>query len=391
VLGDRSQFDDLLGVAYLNHAAMSPPSRAVREACAGMLDEYARRGAAAWPRQLESRERLRARLARLLGASPHELGLVPGTGHAITMIATAIPWRRRDRLILLRGEFPANVTPWQRVAERFDLEPVFLDADAFAPGGDGLASLQRELACGARLLAVSAVQFQTGLRMPLAAIATLCRATGTQVFVDAIQALGCTPLDVRSLGIDYLAAGGHKWLMGIEGTACLWIRDDRLAELDPLVASWLSHEDGLGFLFEGAGRLRYDRPLRRRADVFEIGVTNALGFAALDASTALLESIGIAAIERHVAAILDALEPGFVARGFVSARRPEAAARSGILALTPPAHVGLGELARALGERGIAVATPDGHLRLSPHWPNDLSQVPQVFAALDDALRSLNA
>ena len=55
VLGDRSQFEDLTGIAYLNHAAMSPPSRAVRDACRAMLDDYPRHGAAAWIRQSESR------------------------------------------------------------------------------------------------------------------------------------------------------------------------------------------------------------------------------------------------------------------------------------------------------------------------------------------------
>ncbi|MBI5851533.1 MAG: aminotransferase class V-fold PLP-dependent enzyme [Planctomycetes bacterium] len=369
---------------------MSPPSRAVRDACLAMLDDYARHGAAAWIRQFESRERLRARLAQILGAAAEEVALVPGTGHAVSMIATAIDWRPGDRILLLRGEFPTNVTPWQRAALRHSLDVVFLDAAAFARGGEGLELLARELERGVRLLAVSAVQFQTGMRMPLGSIAALCSAAGTQVFVDAIQAAGAVPIDVAALGIDYLAAGGHKWLMGVEGAGLLWIRADRARELEPAIAGWLSHEDGARFLFEGGGLLRYDRPLRRRADVFEIGVTNALGFAALDASTALLAAIGIERIERHVNAILDELESGFAARGFMSSRALDPAARSCILSLTPPLDVDLAALARALAERGVAVSTPDGYLRLAPHWPNDRSQVGPVLDALDDALRAVS-
>ncbi len=113
----------------------------------------------------------------------------------------------------------------------------------------GLASLERELDRGARLVAVSAVQFQTGLRMPLREITRRCHARSTQVFVDAVQACGSVPLDAGAAGIDYLACGSHKWLMGLEGAGFLYVHPSRVTELRPTTAGWLSHEDGLGFLF----------------------------------------------------------------------------------------------------------------------------------------------
>lgn len=113
--------------------------------------------------------------------------------------------------------------------------------------------------------------------------------------------------------------------------------------------------------------------------------------AALDASTASLEAHGIEQIHAHVQPILDGLECAFASHGFVSARHSDPGARSCILSLRPPADVDLASLAAALGNRGVSVATPDGYLRLSPHWPNDLSQVAPSVAALEDSLRELRS
>src|SRR5690606_14112178 len=109
-------------------------------------------------------------------------------------------------------------------ARQFGLEVVMLPLTAFERSdAEGLAALERELVRGARLVAVSAVQFQTGLAMPLGAMAALCHQHGAELFVDGIQAMGVVPIDVGALGIDYLASGSHKWLMGTEGAGILYV------------------------------------------------------------------------------------------------------------------------------------------------------------------------
>ncbi|MCB9598724.1 MAG: aminotransferase class V-fold PLP-dependent enzyme [Sandaracinaceae bacterium] len=351
----------------------------VRRALFAVMNTYSRDGLSAFLTWQPQRERLRARLARLIGADPSELALMPSTTRTVVDTALSLPWKAGDRIICLRGEFPTNVTPWQRAADTFGLEVVMLDADAFRTDA-GLDALRAELARGARLVAVSAVQFQTGLAMPLGAICEAAHAAGAEVFVDAIQAVGVVPIDVRALGVDYLGCGSHKWLMGTEGAAFLYVRTGR--ELVPRTAGWLSHEEGTRFLFEGEGHLRYDRPLKRDVSVLESGAINGLGFAALEASVACIEAIGVEAIFEHVQRYHDALEPGLLERGFVSERH--ATQRSGILSVRPPAGIEVGAIARGLRERGVACTTPDGRLRFSPHWPNALAEVPRVLAALDD-------
>src|SRR5512146_1853939 len=120
-LGDRGLFPSLGPAAYLNHAGVSPPSTVVRGAITGLLDAYAASGAAATAAVLAIRTRLRDNAARLLGVSPADVGLTSGATHGIQAIALSMPWRSGDRVVLLEGEFPANVTPWQRAAELFGL------------------------------------------------------------------------------------------------------------------------------------------------------------------------------------------------------------------------------------------------------------------------------
>jgi selenocysteine lyase/cysteine desulfurase len=236
------------------------------------------------------------------------------------------------------------------------------------------------------LVAISAVQFQTGLRMPAVAISELCHAHGAELFVDAIQACGASPIDVEVQGIDYLVTGGHKWLLGFEGAGFLYVRTGAAKKLLPLTASWLSHEEPLGFLFGGAGLLRYDRPLRARADVFETGSSSLLGLAALGATVPRLCELGPGRICEHVNHYIDALETGLIARGFRSLRSADPERRSTLFCVQPPPNVMLPELQRKLLMRGVAVGTPDGNLRFSPHFANALSEVPHVLGAVDEAL-----
>lgn len=385
--GSRALFPDLEPVAYLSHAAISPPSEPVRAAVASAVEEYARRGAAAVPAALERRARLRGKLAWLVGAQPAELALLPNTTSGIVAVAQCFPWRPGDRVLLFQGEFPANVTPWQRAAEAFGLEAALLPLDPFERGeAEGLESLERELRRGARLVAVSAVQFQTGLRMPLGAMAALCARHGAELFVDAVQACGVVPLDAAALGLDYLAAGSHKWLMGILGAGFLYVRSGREAALRPRLAGWLSHEHAARFLSEGPGHLRYDRPIRRRADFLESGSAGEAALAGLEASVDLLAALGVPAIHAHVNGYLDLLEPELVARGFRSLRAHEPERRSGILSLRPPPGADPVRLQRSLAARGVACSVPDGLLRFSPHWPNDPAEVPGVVRAVESAL-----
>lgn len=389
-LGDRSMFPDLDAVAYLAHAAISPPSLAARRAVIAHLNALGRRGAMSFPDSLAQRQRLREKLAKLLGAADDEVALCPNTSVGVTDIAMSIPWRAGDGVLWFRGEFPANVTPWQRAAALFELTLRDVDADRYRTDEPAFwRDVDAALAAGVRVVAVSAVQFQTGLRMPLRELAARAHARGAELFVDGIQACGAVPVDVTAEGVDYLAAGGHKWLMGLEGAGVLVVRREAARALRPHLAGWLSHDEPFTFLSQGAGHLRHDRGFRDDARFFEPGTPSAAGYVALEASIDLLATLGVDAIARHVNGYLDALEAGLTARGFRSARSADPAKRSCILSMLAPDGDprDTPTWQRLLAARGVIASVPDGYLRFAPHWPNGAAEVPRVLDAVDAVLR----
>jgi selenocysteine lyase/cysteine desulfurase len=354
-----------------------------------VLDDFGKRGNVAFMAWVEQREKLRQKLASLIGAQGRDIALTSGTTRGLSDLALSIRFQPGERIVLFEGEFPANVTPWQRAAELFDLRVDFVSlARAHEDDDTFLGPLEALLKGGARLVAVSAVQFQTGLRMPLPQMATLCRRYGAELCVDAIQACGVFPLDVVSADIDYLVCGSHKWLLGPEGVGFVYARPEAAKRLAPNTAGWLSHLDGTRFLFEGVGHLRYDRPLRDDLRMLEGGSSSTIGFAGLEAAIDPILELGQAAIFEHVSSYLDALEPSIVARGFRSLRASAPERRSGILSLQPPPGVSATQVVLELRTRGVIASMPDGLLRFAPHFPNSLSEIDTVVGALDESLRA---
>jgi selenocysteine lyase/cysteine desulfurase len=259
-------------------------------------------------------------------------------------------------------------------------------ADFARQEGPDFGALERELRRGdVQLCAASAVQFQNGLRMPLERMAALCHAHGAQLAVDAVQALGSVPFDVRALGVDYAVAGSHKWLMGTDGAGVLFIADELLPQLSPSFAGAFSHVDA-ELIFVQSGQLRYDRALRNEAKLFEGGMLSSISLSALGASLQILLELGVEHIYAHVNTYLDALEAGLLERGFSSLRLADRARRSCTLGVLVPAGAPLSasRFAAELTARGVVCSGPDGVLRFAPHFANGLGEVSHVLAAVDE-------
>jgi cysteine desulfurase/selenocysteine lyase len=390
-LGSRELFPHLAFDAYLAHAAISPACQAVAAAVESCVVSVSRWGVGSFTIWNAQRERLRASAGALMGASADSVALTAGCTRGIADLALALPWRPGDVLLTYRGEFPANVVPWQLAARAHGAEVEFLDLpDSREP--DCVDRIMAELDEAllrhrrARWVAVSAVQFQSGLRMPLGPMARACHARGIRLFVDGIQALGVVPLDVQQLGIDAFFVGGHKWLLGLEGVGFAYFSPALMKELSPVTAGWLSYPEGEGFLFRGPGHLRYDRKLLDSPRVFEGSTANAIGFAALEAGVDLVSQLSPQSIYDHVQAYHDAIESEFVKRGFVSLRASDRDLRSCLLSFVPPTGCQVPNLAAALRARSVVVSIPDGLVRLSPHFANSVTEIPQVLDALDEAL-----
>jgi hypothetical protein len=266
VLGSRDLFPDLDVPHYLNAASVSPLSKPVTEAMMASLMHQARGGVSAVEHFSASVEGVRSAFGTLVGAASADVAVLANTSAGVTAVASCLDWRPGDRVLLFSGDFPTNITPWQQAAKRYELELVWMDGDRFRTDIGGiLDDIEREISRGLRLIAVSAVSFVTGRRRPVEHLARRCRAADTELFVDAIQALGVSPLRM-DCGIDYMAAGGHKWLGGPFGTGVMAVAPRRWSQLGGTVASWLSHPEPLGFLFGDRGLLAHDKPLVWRVE-----------------------------------------------------------------------------------------------------------------------------
>ena len=389
-LGGRALFPTLHAKAYLAHAAISPLSQPASQAVRQVVTQMEEQGAPAFAEILSLRQRVRQSLATLISAAEEDIAFVQNTGAGLSAIATALTLRPGDRLLLFEGEYPSNVATFQQAALRAGASVTFAPANAYLKDNNAaLAALEQELQRGLRMVAVSAVQFQTGLRMPLGEIGALCRAYDALLCVDAVQALGAVPINVESMHIDFLACGAHKWLMGLDGVGLVYVRPQAMAQLQPQCVGAMSFEGGLDMLGGDEGQLRYDRSLIESARVFEGGMVSSASMAALDASLTLIQMLGVEAIYAHIQKYHDALEPLLEQRGFLSVRSKLLEQRSGILSLKPPRGIHVGSLVAEMQADGIVCSSPDGHLRVAPHWPNALAEISDVVAAVEQATARL--
>ncbi|MEE2787059.1 MAG: aminotransferase class V-fold PLP-dependent enzyme [Myxococcota bacterium] len=385
VMGQRALFPQLQHRAYLSHAAISPLSKPVLDAMVHSASTYAQLGVEAFGHGFGQRRRLKTLIGNLFNVSNYEIAFVPNTTSGLSAIALCLPWQCGDRIIVFDEEFPTNVTPWQRAAEVFNLEICWASSQRLRQAdGPDFSEIDTLLQRGARLMAISAVQFQTGVRMPIEALGRKCQHWGAELCVDAIQALGATPIELQYA--DYICAGGHKWMMGPEGTGILLARPGRAKVMKPLVAGWLSHTAPTRFLFNGPGEMSHERPIRPHLNFIESGTLNALGLVGLEASLRLIAHLGIPDIFAHTQRWHSLLSPELKARDFTFARPPDEGRHSSILSVRPPPSITVQALADTLLTDGISCSTPDGWLRFAPHWPNAVSEVPHIIESIDACL-----
>ena len=226
----RHAFPVTESLIYLNHAGVAPLSRPAAEAMTRLAADALNFGSFHYAEWLEAYEGLRVAAARLIGASPREIAIVKNTSEGIATVAMGIDWKPGDRIVVFREEFPANYLPWKKVEAR----GVHLEWLSCTASPDEIDAASK----GARLLAISFVQYLGGYRADLGAIGEICRRRGCLFLVDAIQGLGAFPVDVERAHIDALAADGHKWLLGPEGCGILYVRQSRQDEIEPAEFGW---------------------------------------------------------------------------------------------------------------------------------------------------------
>jgi selenocysteine lyase/cysteine desulfurase len=365
----RADFPVTGNLIYVNHAAVAPLSRPAAEAMAWLATDACQYGSYHYDQWLAAYEGLRVAAAKMIGAGRDEIAIVKNTSEGIATVALGIDWRPGDKMVAFREEFPANYYPWLR------LEPRGVKIEWLSIH-DPLDRIE-EGCRGARLLAVSFVNYLSGHRVDLDAIGEICRRHGAFFFVDAIQGMGVFPIDVAKSGIDALSADGHKWLLGPEGCGILYIRRDMLDNVEPVEFGWTNTKHYADY----ASR---DMTLRPDAGRYECGTLNTIGIYGLRAAVEYLNGVGVEAVGAAVLGLTDHLTEGARAKDYEIMGDRTGETRSGIVSLrTKRADSRM--VVKALRDQGIIAAPRQGWVRMSPHFylrHEEIDRVVDVLGAV---------
>lgn len=356
--------------AYFNHASVSPISRRSSEVLKSWADDVAANACLNETRWAPRVERCRRQVASLINASADEVAFVSNTTEGISRVANGYPWRPGDVVLVPSDEYVSNALPWSALAHR----GVTARRIPVTDSGVRLHDVQRSMCDKTRMVALSAVNFATGFRCDLRSIGIFCQQHGVHVCVDAVQAVGVTPIDVLEMRISFLVAGGHKWLTGPQGTGILYVKGEFQSMLSPSTPGWRSIHDAESECPTFLGNARR----------FESGTLDVGGLLALGEGVNIITELGVNAIVwqvHDVSAYLVEKLRSLEAQVF---SRRDGDSWSGIVSFLVPGIHPKDVRAACLND-GVVLGLRKGRLRASVHFYNSMHDVNRLVEAVDKA------
>lgn len=365
-LGVRRDFPILEnGRTYLNSAYITPCPRSVPAAGAAFLQAKATRPITVGE-MLSKAGTVLNDFATLINASPSEVGFLFATTEAENTLANSVPMKAGDNVVVDSLHYDGALVVYRELEKRRGIELRIVDHH------DGLvtpADIARRVDARTRLVSVSYVSSVNGLRHDIRAIADIAHGHGAYLHVDAIQALGMFPVDVRADNMDFLCSGTYKWLLGGFGVAPFYMRQS----LHDVVPS-----DRFGIFQVESQTPDYHFTLRNTARRYDYATLPFAEVHQLGAALAYLNTIGVPKIEAHTLGLTRRLERGLVSQGHKLFTPP--GNRSSVLCFytkKPTADV-----RKAFEDAKVDVTVREGHVRVSMALFNNSDD---VDAALDVA------
>jgi len=370
--------------AYFDHAAVGPLPTPAAKAIRTWVDQSLHQGDFCWPEWSAAASRLRISASKLIRCQPSEIALIPNTTFGINIVAQGYRWsdsKGTDSVVVLENEFSSNLLPWLALERRgVEVRRVPVPES----GVVSLDSIRKAIDATTRLVAVSWVGYFSGFRIDLAKLGEMVHEAGAQLFVDAIQGLGVFSLDMQHIPIDYLAADGHKWMLGPEGAGLLFIRQQNLERLEPMMQGWGS--------LQMAGKFQTSNMvLKNDASRYEGGSANHAGQIGFSESLAVLLDHGCnQPINPMAAAVLEnaaIIEEGLKSVGATCYRarshQNSAEELSGIVTFELP-NVDPNELRSRFLKEEIVLSVRHGRLRVATHAYNNQEDIDRLVWAVRD-------
>lgn len=365
----RQAFPHAEDMIYMNHAAVAPLSKPVKEAIEAYVGERHRTNIENYFDFQHTIDATLEQIGRLVGCTSKNVAFVPNTSYGLNILAQGLDWQVGDRIVIPACEFPANVYPFMNLADR----GVHVDFVQDRDGVFTVEDIEKALTPQTRLVSVSWVQFLSGFRADIEKIAALCKAHDVLLCVDAIQGMGALKIDVEQLGIDFLATGGHKWLMATQGIGFVYIAPGLLDQLQPAMAGWLHGPIDWERLTD------FDLAFHEDARKFRLGTLNAIGIAALHASLGLHFEAGVDWCEARVLENASLLRTTLTETGIACCGDISEENRSGIVSFR---HQKADGLFAYLQKKEIYGAVRNGLVRFAPSYYNTAEEIETVVSAV---------
>ena len=360
----RGQFPIFGRQHFMDSAYYNPVAEPVRQAVnAVLLDMQAGRAPSGWKAILAT---ARGRAANVIGATPGNVALVKNTSEAMNAVANALQLQSGHNVVVAGNDHPITMLPWRNL-ERRGVEVRTVDRSA---GLVRIGAFSEAIDHGTRAVVVSSVQYDTGQRVNVRGLADLTHRVGGYLILDAIQEVGAAKVDVRDIGVDALACGGHKWVLGIHGAGFLFCSDRLLDEAHP---AYVARE---GMVPEANPS---EVALLSDARRFEIGNANYAGFAGLSAGIDLLLGMRLEVVEKRILELGSALLDELARLGITPLTPRRTGERLGIVAFrdSDPQRI-----VQACEDAGVRVALRRGAVRVSLHAYNTEDDIEALMTVL---------
>jgi selenocysteine lyase/cysteine desulfurase len=350
----RSLFPALAHWTYLNTATFGQLSTRSMAAVTAHFERRTELACMDFLSWFDDHDRLRGKLASLINATSDDIAFIPNASSALGLLLNGLDWRPGDEVVTLENEFPNHI--YAPLARAITLREV------------PLSRLLDSLTARTRLVALSAVNYATGLRVPLETVAAELRRRGILFYVDATQMLGALRFDFARIQPDLLAVNCYKWMLAPNGAAFMAVAPELRARLEPQTVGWRSHRD-----WRNVNALWQGRPeFTSAAECYEGGMLASSVLYALEASVDLMLELTPAAIEQRC------LRLAAEVRAMLPAALPYA---DSAIACAPLPDAGA--VATRLKQERIVVSARNGMLRVSTHFYNDESDLAALRQGLD--------
>lgn len=357
---------------YLNHAAVSPWPRRTRDAVTSFANENFHQGSLNYPGWLRVEHELRKKFQTLINAPSHnDIAIIKNTSEALSFVAGGLNWQKGNNIVITDNEFPFNHIVWQSLeSQGVELRVAPINSYENDEPEQAIFDLCDS---STRLIAISSIQYGTGLKMNINKVGEYCRSNDILFLLDAIQSVGAVNFDVLDYKAHFVMADGHKWMMGPEGAGFFFCDSEQREKLKITQFGW--------HMIEAMGNYKTKtwQPAKS-ARRFECGSPNMLGIHALDASLSLILEVGIEEIEKrnqqNSALMLELIEKH---RQLELLSPSDTSRLGGIVTFRHKTHTPE-YVYRELMDKKIMCAERGGGVRFSPHFYTDAALIEKALS-----------